>query len=95
MNGNAIQATNNQNFSMVDDPHIQRELAKLDAVPATELDSVAAEWQALDEYVARKAYVAAFGSEEVPKFLSDRIDFQSAIFHPLYFNDWSSWRLTS
>jgi len=94
MNGNAIQPTNNQNFSMVDDPHIQRELAKLDAVPATKLDSVAAEWQALDEYVARKAYVAAYGSEEVPKFLSDKIDFQSAIFHPLYFNDWTSWRLT-
>ncbi len=53
---------------MVDDPHIQRELAKLDAVPATKLDSVAAEWQALDEYVARKAYVAARvrGGAEVP-----------------------------
>jgi len=95
MNGAAIQPTNNQNFSMVDDPHIQRELAKLDAVPATKLDSVATEWQALDEYVARKAYVAVYGSEEVPKFLSDRIDFQAAIFHPLYFNDWTSWRLTS
>jgi peptide/nickel transport system substrate-binding protein len=95
MNGNAIQATNNQNFSMVDDPHIQRELAKLDAVPATKLDSAAAEWQALDEYVARKAYVAPYGSEEVPKFLSDRIDFESALFHPLYFNDWTSWQLTS
>jgi peptide/nickel transport system substrate-binding protein len=95
MNGNTIQPTNNQNFSMVDDPHIQSELAKLDAVPATKLDSMAAAWQALDEYVARKAYVAVFGSEELPKFLSDRIDFQAAIFHPLYFNDWTSWQLTS
>jgi peptide/nickel transport system substrate-binding protein len=92
-NANTIQPTNNQNFSMVDDPHVQRELARLDAVPATRLDSVAGEWQKLDEYVARKAYVAAYGSEELPKFLSNRIDFQAAIFHPLYFNDWTSWRL--
>jgi peptide/nickel transport system substrate-binding protein len=95
MNGNTIQATNNQNFSMVDDPQIQRELAKLDAVPATKLDSVAGEWQALDEYVARKAYVAVFGSQSQPKFLSDKIDFDAAIFHPLYFNDFTSWQLTS
>jgi peptide/nickel transport system substrate-binding protein len=95
MNGNTIQSTNNQNFSMVDDPHIQQELAKLDAVPATKLESVANQWDALDEYVARKAYVAVFGSEELPKFLSDRIDFQAAIFHPLYFNDFTSWQLKS
>jgi peptide/nickel transport system substrate-binding protein len=93
MDGRSIQPTNNQNFSMVDDPHIQQELAKLNSVPATKLSSVAAEWQALDEYVAKKAYVAVFGSEEVPKFLSNRIDFGTAIFHPLYLNDWSSWEL--
>jgi peptide/nickel transport system substrate-binding protein len=95
MNGDTIQPVNNQNFSLVDDPHIQDELAKLDAVPATKLDSVASEWQALDEYVARKAYVAVFGSEELPKFLSDRIDFKAAVFHPLYFNDFTSWQLAS
>jgi peptide/nickel transport system substrate-binding protein len=92
-NAKTIQPTNNENFSLVDDPHIQAELAKLDAVPATKLDTVAGEWQKLDEYVARKAYVAVFGSEEMPKFLSDRIDFKAAIFHPLYLNDWASWRL--
>jgi peptide/nickel transport system substrate-binding protein len=93
MNGDTIQPVNNQNFSMVDDPHIQSELAKLDAVPATKLDSVAGEWQALDEYVAKKAYIAAYGEEELPKFLSDRIDFGAAVFHPLYFNDYTTWQL--
>jgi peptide/nickel transport system substrate-binding protein len=93
MNAKTIQPTNNENFSMVNDPHIQSELAKLDAVPATKLASAAADWQKLDEYVAQKAYIAAYGSEEVPKFLSDRIDFGSALFHPLYMNDFSSWRL--
>jgi peptide/nickel transport system substrate-binding protein len=93
MDGRSIQPTNNENFSMVDNPHIQQELAKLNRVPATQLSSVAGEWRALDEYVAKQGYVAAFGSEEVPKFLSTHIDFASAIFHPLYMNDWSSWQL--
>ena len=38
---NAIQPVNNQNFSKVNDPHIQSELKELNAVPATELDAVA------------------------------------------------------
>jgi peptide/nickel transport system substrate-binding protein len=93
MDARSIQPTNNENFSKVDDPHIQSELSKLNAVPATKLSTVAGEWQALDQYVAKKAYVAAFGSEEVPKFFSDRIDFGSAVFHPLYLNDWSTWQV--
>jgi peptide/nickel transport system substrate-binding protein len=94
MNGKSIQPVNNENFSNVNDPHIQSELAKLDAVPATKLDSVSGQWRALDEYVAKKGYEAVYGSEELPKFLSTRIDFQSAVFHPLYLNDWSTWQLT-
>jgi peptide/nickel transport system substrate-binding protein len=93
LDAKSIQPTNNQNFGNVDDPHIQSELAKLDAVPATRLSSVASKWQALDEYVAKKAYVAAYGSEEEPKFLSNRIDFAAAVFHPLYLNDFTSWQL--
>jgi peptide/nickel transport system substrate-binding protein len=93
LDARSIQPTNNENYGLVDDPHIQQELAKLNKVPATKLSSVAGEWSALDEYVAKKAYVASFGSEEVPKFFSDRIDFGSAVFHPLYLNDWSSWEL--
>lgn len=89
MDGRSIQPTNNQNFSKVNDPHIQSELKKLNAVPATELDSVADEWAALDEYTARRAYVAVYGAEAVPKFFSDKLNFDS-VFHPLYFNDWST-----
>ena len=62
-------------------------------MPTTELDSVADQWKALDEYVAKKAYVAVYGSEQVPKFFSDRIDFDSAVVMPSYLNDWSSWQL--
>jgi peptide/nickel transport system substrate-binding protein len=95
MNAKSIQPVNNENFSNVNDPHVQSELAKLNAVPATKLDSVKGEWQSLDQYTAKQAYQAVYGSEELPKFLSTRIDFGSAVFHPLYLNDWSTWQLKS
>jgi peptide/nickel transport system substrate-binding protein len=90
MDARAIQPTNNQNFSKVDDPHIQAELRRLNPVPATKLDSVADEWSALDQYTARRAYVVVYGTETMPKFFSDRMNFDSAVFHPTYLNDWST-----
>ncbi|HEY4278869.1 MAG TPA: ABC transporter substrate-binding protein [Conexibacter sp.] len=92
MDARSIQPTNNQNFSKVNDPHIQSELKRLNAVPATRLNSVESEWQALDEYTARRAYVAAFGEESLPKFFSDKLNFD-AVFHPLYLNDFSTFSL--
>jgi hypothetical protein len=59
-------------------------------VPADKLDSVATRWQALDSYVAQKAYMAAFGQELQPQFFSNRINFGAAVFHPLYGPDFSS-----
>ena len=43
-----------------------------------------AQWQALDEYVAKKAYVAVFGYQTFPKFTSNRINYGAAVFHPMY-----------
>jgi hypothetical protein len=68
-------------------------LAKLYPVPATQLSSVATDWQDLDQYVAKNPYEAVYGYFQVPKFMSNRINFGSAVFHPVYFNDWSSWQL--
>ncbi len=93
LDGTAIQQLNNQNFGQVNDPHIQSELAVLNKVPATQLPSVASRWAALDQYVAKQAYVNVYGAQTHPKFLSTRIDFASAVFHPVYGNDWSSWQL--
>lgn len=93
LDANSIQPVNNENFGNVNDPFIQQQLAKLENVPSTQLNSVASQWQALDEYVAKKAYVTVYGSEQVPKFMSDRIDFGSAVVHPTYLNDWSTWSL--
>ncbi len=93
LDGSAIQPTSNPNLGQVTDPHIQRELAVLGKVPATRLAAVAGRWAALDEYVAQQAYEEVLGAQLVPEFLSDRLDFAAAVFHPVYGNDWSTWRL--
>ena len=93
LDAKSILPTENHNLSQVDDAHIQSEIAALGPVPSSQLGSVVSRWQALDEYTAKKAYVVAFGYDEVPKFFSDRIDFKAAIFHPVYGNDWSSLQL--
>jgi peptide/nickel transport system substrate-binding protein len=95
MDGRAIQPTNNQNFSKVNDPFVQQQLVKLNPVPATKLDSVASDWTKLDQYTAQKAYVAVYGTESMPKFFSNRVDFGAAILHPTYLNDWTSFQLKS
>ena len=93
LDGRSIQPVNNQNFSLVNDPHVQSELTALDKVPAGQLQSVASRWQSLDTYVAQKAYEAVFGYNLSPQFFSTRLNFQSAIFHPVYFSDFTSWQL--
>jgi peptide/nickel transport system substrate-binding protein len=90
----SIHAVNSNNFGNVDDPHIQATLNKLEKVPATNVQSVAKQWAALDAYQAKKAYEITWGSDTLVKFLSDRIDFKTAVFHPCIFDDWSTWQLT-
>jgi peptide/nickel transport system substrate-binding protein len=90
LNKTSIQPTNNENFSLVSDPFIQKELSALDPTPATELASVASRWQKLDEYVASKAYVFVYGSEQVPQFYGPKINKDAAVFHRTYFNDFTS-----
>ena len=93
LQGSAIQQTNNQNFGQVNDPHINSVSAKLGQTPGSQLNSIAGQWQALDSYVAQKAYVGVFGYLTFPAFTSNRIDLSTAIFHGLYGWDWSSLKL--
>jgi len=89
----SIQPVNNENFGNVSDPKIDSTIKKLEATPTQDLDSVAGQWQQLDEYVAQKSYVSVYGAEAVPKFFSDRLNFDSAVVQPTYLNDWSTWQL--
>ena len=51
-------------------------------MPTTQLSSVTSQWQALDEYLAKKAYVAVFGYQTFPKFASDRINYGALATEP-------------
>ena len=52
------------------------------AIPTTQLQKNASQWQALDEYVAKKAYVAVFGYQTFPFFASDRINYAAIVRAP-------------
>ena len=94
--GDAILPTNNQNFSQVNDPAINAKvnmLGSLYKVPTSSLSAVASQWQALDEYTSKKAYMGVFGYASFPKFASDRLDFGAAVLHTVFGLDWLTFKL--
>jgi peptide/nickel transport system substrate-binding protein len=93
VDANSIAPTGNPNYGEVNDPFIQSQLKTLYAVPLSQLSSAQSKWQALDEYVAKKAYVVPYGYLATPQFTSTRIDFAKIVFTPLYGNDFSSLQL--
>ncbi len=92
---NSIQQVNNENFSQVDDPHIQSEITKLDAIPSSDLSSVASQWTALDEYTAKKAYEEVYGYQTDPLFAGTKVDYKALRFQPSYGWDWTSIKMAS
>jgi peptide/nickel transport system substrate-binding protein len=93
LDGKAIQKTNNLNFGEVNDPYINSMVTKLGATPTTQLGKVASQWQAVEQYVAKKAYVAEFGYQTFPEFTSARVNYGALVFQPEYGWDWTSFAL--
>jgi peptide/nickel transport system substrate-binding protein len=93
VDGKSILPTNNENFGETNDPHINSEVAKLAPTPTPDLSKVASQWQALDEYLAKKAYLAVFGYQTFPFFTSDRINSAAIVRSPLYGWDFTSFQL--
>ena len=93
VDADSIEPTGTANLGRVNDLFIQQQLEALNLVATDKLSSAAGEWRGVDEYTARKAYLAVFGTQQVPKLMSERIDFDSAVVHPLFLSDWSTWRL--
>jgi peptide/nickel transport system substrate-binding protein len=93
LNGHSITPVNNGNFGEVNDPHINTVISRLAATPTTELRRVAGQWRSLDQYVARKAYLAVFGYPQHPEFTSDRVNYGAVVFSPIYGWDLSSLQL--
>ncbi len=86
----SIQPTNNENFGNVSDPKIDGPLAKLEAIPASQLKDNASGWQDLDKYVQSQAYFGVYGYQTAPKFTSTRVDFASAVFNPVAYLEYST-----
>ena len=93
VDGDSIQPTNNQNNGNVDDPKINDEIDRLSL--ETDTESVATDWSELDRYLVEppQSYVAPYGHRKLAKFMSERMDYDAAVFHPVYFNDYSTWAL--
>jgi peptide/nickel transport system substrate-binding protein len=84
--GDAITPTGNLNDGQVNDPFINarvNQLGSLFKVPTSNLSSVTGEYQTLEQYVAKKAYVAVFGYLQAPEFVSNRIDQSTLVYQPI------------
>jgi peptide/nickel transport system substrate-binding protein len=93
LDGNAILHTNNLNFGQVSDPRVNSSVTKLGLVPATKLSQSVPQWQALDQYVTKKAYVVPYGYPKFPEFVSDRINVGALVLNPVYGWDFTSFEL--
>jgi peptide/nickel transport system substrate-binding protein len=90
IDGASIQSTNNQNFGNVDDPQINTMLAEANKKP---LDQAAPEYAAIDKKLVEEGYVVPYGNRVLPFIMSDRMDFGSALFHPVLQADYSTFAL--
>jgi peptide/nickel transport system substrate-binding protein len=92
VDGKSIQPTNNQNFGNVDDPEITKGIAELNKEP--DLTKVTDQWKDLNKKLVERAWIVPYGHRKLSTFLSERMDFDNCRrFHPVYFNDYSSWCL--
>lgn len=87
LGGEGLAETNNTNLGLVDDPSVNRTIARLVREP--DLERVAEEWRTLDREVVDKALVVPYGHEKATSFFSERMDVESCSgVHPVWKNDW-------
>src|SRR5918992_1715316 len=92
VDGKSIQPTNNQNFGNVDDPELTKGIADLNQEP--ELTQAEDQWVELNTKLVERGWIAPYGHRKLSTFFSERMDFDNCRrFHPVYFNDYSSWCL--
>jgi peptide/nickel transport system substrate-binding protein len=89
-NSASILPQNSENYGYAKDSKIDSTEAKLNAVPATQLSSVAPQWAALDQYMVSQGYFAGYGHLKNPKFYSSRLNFGAGIFSVEYQTDLTS-----
>ena len=86
----AGNAGSSLNYGYVNDKHYDTTLNTLfQAQP----ESVKGQWTALDNYAVGKAYYAAYGHEQFPKFYSNRLNFSAGVMSVEYQTDMTSLQL--
>jgi len=93
--GSAILKNNNENVGEVNDPTVNKAITKLGQIPTPELQKNSSSWQKIDEYVAKKAYVAVFGYQRFQFLTSSRIDQSALKYNSIYGWDFTSFKLNS
>ena len=93
MDARAIQPTNNQNFSKVERPAHPGRAEQTQPDPGDETRQRRRPVVGARPVRRGRAYVAVYGTQTMPKFFSDRMNFDAAVFHPTYLNDWSTLQL--
>lgn len=86
----AGNAGSSLNYGYVKDSHYDSTLNKLFQ---QDPKNVASQWSALDNYAVNKAYYAAYGHEEFPKFYSDKLNFSAGVMSVEYQTDMTSLQL--
>ena len=92
---NSIQATNNQNFSQVNDPQIQNAITKLDADPGEQAEAARCRNGRRSTTTPRRRPTrSVYGYQTWPKFASTRINYKALVIQTLYGWDWTSFQLS-
>jgi peptide/nickel transport system substrate-binding protein len=86
----AGNAGSSLNYGYVNDPHYN---STLNTLFQSDPKTVASQWSALDNFAVNKAYYAAFGHFEFPKFYSNRLNFSAGVMSVEYQTDMTSLEL--
>ena len=78
------------NYGYVNDAHYNNTVNTLETKPPQQ---EASQWSALDNYAVGKAYYAAYGHEEFPKFYSNKLVFSKGVMSVEYQTDLTSLQL--
>ena len=83
VDGDSIQATNNQNFGNVNNPEVNQILDE--ANKNADIDAVADDYARADRLIVEGAHVVPYGHRKLTVFYSDRVDFENCTsWHPVY-----------
>ncbi|MEA2143769.1 MAG: peptide/nickel transport system substrate-binding protein, partial [Solirubrobacteraceae bacterium] len=89
VDGDSIQATNNQNFGNVNNPEVNKLLDE--ANQNADIDAVADDYAKADKLVVEGAHVAPYGHRKLTVFYSERMDFANCtVWHPVYNLDFTN-----